>query len=185
MLQDILKDAQTRMSKSVDALKVELAKIRTGRAHPSLLDHISVDYYGTSTPLTRAANVVIEDARTLTVTAWDKSMVQAIERAILESDLGLNPATAGTVIRIPIPSLTAERRRDLAKVVKTEAEHAKVAVRNIRRDAIAHLKDLLKEKEIAEDQERKGHDDVQKLTDNFVKKVDELVMAKEQEILAV
>jgi ribosome recycling factor len=185
MLQDILKDAQARMGKSVESFKLELAKIRTGRAHPSLLDHISVDYYGSSTPLSRAANVTIEDSRTLTVTAWDKSMVQAIERAILESDLGLNPATAGTVIRIPLPSLTEERRRDLAKVVKAEAEHAKVAVRNIRRDAIADLKELLKEKEIPEDQERKGQDDVQKLTDSFVKKIDELLAAKEQEILAV
>lgn len=185
MLQEILKDAQARMGKSVDNLKLELAKIRTGRAHPSLLDHIHVDYYGTSTPLGRAANVAIEDARTLTVTAWDKSMVQAIERAILESDLGLNPATAGTVIRIPLPPLTQERRRELTKVVKAEAEQAKVAVRNIRRDAIADFKDLLKEKEISEDEDRKGHEEVQKLTDANIKKIDELVGAKEQEIMAV
>jgi ribosome recycling factor len=185
MLQDILKDAQARMGKSVDALKLELAKIRTGRAHPSLLDHISVDYYGTSTPIGRAANVTVEDARTLIVTAWDKSMVGPIERAILESDLGLNPVTAGTVMRIPLPALTQERRRELAKVVKSEAEHAKIAVRNIRRDALADLKELLKEKEIAEDQERKGQEEVQKLTDLHVKRIDELVAAKEQEILAV
>ncbi|MSR13517.1 MAG: ribosome recycling factor [Gammaproteobacteria bacterium] len=185
MLQDILKDAQARMGKSVESLKLDLAKIRTGRAHPSLLDHISIDYYGTATPLSRAANVAIEDSRTLTVTAWDKSMVQAIERAILESELGLNPATAGTVIRIFLPALTEERRRELAKVVKSEAEQAKVAVRNIRRDAITDLKDLLKEKEISEDQERKAEDDVQKLTDGFVKKIDEAAAAKEQEILAV
>jgi ribosome recycling factor len=185
MLQDILKDAQARMGKSVDALKLELAKIRTGRAHPSLLDHISVDYYGTSTPIGRAANVTVEDARTLIVTAWDKSMVGPIERAILESDLGLNPVTAGTVMRIPLPPLTQERRRELAKVVKSEAEHAKIAVRNIRRDALADLKELLKEKEIAEDQERKGQEEVQKLTDLHVKRIDELVAAKEQEILAV
>jgi ribosome recycling factor len=185
MLQDILKDTQARMDKSVESLKLELAKIRTGRAHPSLLDHIHVDFYGTSTPIGRAANVAIEDARTLTVTAWDKTMVTAIERAILESDLGLNPNTAGTVIRIPLPPLTQERRRDLAKVVKSEAEHAKVAVRNIRRDAMADLKELLKEKALAEDQERKGQEDVQKLTDAHVKKIDEVVAAKEQEIMAV
>ncbi len=185
MLQDILKDTQARMDKSVESLKLELAKIRTGRAHPSLLDHIHVDFYGTSTPIGRAANVAIEDARTLTVTAWDKTMVTAIERAILESDLGLNPNTAGTVIRIPLPPLTQERRRDLAKVVKSEAEQAKVAVRNIRRDAMADLKELLKEKALAEDQERKGQEDVQKLTDSHVKKIDEVVAAKEQEIMAV
>ncbi len=185
MLQDILKDTQARMDKSVESLKLELAKIRTGRAHPSLLDHIHVDFYGTNTPIGRAANVAIEDARTLTVTAWDKTMVSAIERAILESDLGLNPNTAGTVIRIPLPPLTQERRRDLAKVVKSEAEHAKVAVRNIRRDAMAALKELLKEKALAEDQERKGQEDVQKLTDAHVKKIDEVVAAKEQEIMAV
>ena len=139
MLQDILKDTQARMAKTIESLKLDLAKIRTGRAHPSLLDHIHVDFYGTNTPIGRAANVAIEDARTLTVTAWDKSLVSAIERAILESDLGLNPSTAGTVIRIPLPPLTQERRRDLAKVVKSEAELAKVAVRNIRRDAMAAL----------------------------------------------
>ncbi len=185
MLQDILKDTQTRMDKSVESFKLELAKIRTGRAHPSLLDHVHVDYYGSVTPVGRAANVTVEDARTLVVTAWDKAMVQAIERAILESDLGLNPQTAGTVIRIPLPPLTQERRRDLTKVVKSEAEQAKVAVRNIRRDAISDLKDLLKEKEISEDDERKGQEDVQKLTDAHVKKIDELVGAKEQEIMAV
>ncbi len=185
MLHDILKDTQARMGKSVENFKLEMAKIRTGRAHPSLLDHIHVDYYGTSTPLGRAANVAIEDARTLTVTAWDKGMVQLIERAILESDLGLNPATAGTVIRIPIPPLTQERRRELTKVVRAEAEHAKVAVRNIRRDAIADFKELLKEKEISEDEDRKGHEEVQKLTDAHIKKIDELVGVKEQEIMAV
>ncbi|MEN9726895.1 MAG: hypothetical protein RL434_1261 [Pseudomonadota bacterium] len=185
MLQDILKDTQTRMDKSVESFKLELAKIRTGRAHPSLLDHVNVDYYGSVTPIGRAANVTVEDARTLVVTAWDKAMVQAIERAILESDLGLNPQTAGTVIRIPLPALTQERRRDLTKVVKSEAEQAKVAVRNIRRDAISDLKDLLKEKEISEDDDRKGQEDVQKLTDAHVKKIDELVGAKEQEIMAV
>lgn len=185
MLGDILKETQARMSKTIESLKLELAKIRTGRAHPSLLDHIHVDFYGTRTPIGRAANVAIEDARTLTVTAWDKSLVSAIERAILESDLGLNPSTAGTIIRIPLPPLTQERRRDLAKVVKSEAEQAKVAVRNIRRDAMAHLKELLKEKALAEDEERKGQEDVQKLTDSHVRKIDELLSAKEQEIMAV
>lgn len=185
MLRDILIDTQARMAKTIESLKLELAKIRTGRAHPSLLDHIHVDFYGTRTPIGRAANVAIEDARTLTVTAWDKSLVSAIERAILESDLGLNPSTAGTVIRIPLPPLTQERRRDLAKVVKSEAEQAKVAVRNIRRDAMADLKELLKEKALAEDEERKGQEDVQKLTDSHVRKIDELLSAKEQEIMAV
>lgn len=185
MLQDILKDTRERMDKSVESFRLELAKIRTGRAHPSLLDHIHVDFYGTATPVGRAANVTVEDARTLVVSAWDKSMVSAIERAILESDLGLNPQTAGTVIRIPLPPLTQERRRDLTKVVKAEAEQAKVAVRNIRRDAISDLKDLLKEKEIAEDDERKGQEEVQKLTDAHVRRIDELVAAKEQEIMAV
>lgn len=185
MLRDILNETQARMSKTIESLKLELAKIRTGRAHPSLLDHIHVDFYGTRTPIGRAANVAIEDARTLTVTAWDKSLVSAIERAILESDLGLNPSTAGTVIRIPLPPLTQERRRDLAKVVKSEAEQAKVAVRNIRRDAMADLKELLKEKALAEDEERKGQEDVQKLTDSHVRKIDELLAAKEQEIMAV
>ena len=185
MLQDILKDTQIRMDKSVESFRLELAKIRTGRAHPSLLDHVHVDFYGTSTPIGRAANVTVEDARTLVVSAWDKGMVSAIERAILESDLGLNPQTAGTVIRIPLPPLTQERRRDLTKVVRAETEQAKVAVRNIRRDAISDLKELLKEKEISEDDERRGQDEVQKLTDSHVKKIDELMAAKEQEIMAV
>jgi ribosome recycling factor len=185
MLQDILKDAQARMDKSVESFRLELAKIRTGRAHPSLLDHVHVDFYGTSTPIGRAANVTVEDARTLVVSAWDKGTVSAIERAILESDLGLNPQTAGTVIRIPLPPLTQERRRDLTKVVRAESEQAKVAVRNIRRDAISDLKELLKEKEISEDDERRGSDEVQKLTDSHVKKIDELTAGKEQEIMAV
>jgi len=185
MLQDIIKDANMRMDKTVASFKVDLTKIRTGRAHPSLLDHVQVDYYGTMTPIPKAANVIVEDARTLVVTAWDKTMVSAIERAILESDLGLNPNTAGTVMRIPLPPLTEERRRDLVKVCRAEAEQAKVAVRNIRRVAISDLKDLLKEKEIAEDDERRGHDEVQKLTDAHIKKIDEALAAKEQEILSV
>lgn len=185
MLKEIIQDAQVRMDKSIESFKLELAKIRTGRAHPSLLDHISVDFYGTMTPITRAANVNAEDARTLTVVAWDKSMVSVIERAIRESDLGLNPMTSGTVIRIPLPPLNEERRRDLIKVLKAEAEHARVAVRNIRRDAISDLKELLKEKEISEDDERKGQEDVQKLTDSHVKKIDEIMAVKEQEMLSV
>ncbi len=185
MLQDLIKDAGTRMDKTIASFKLELLKIRTGRAHPSLLDHITVDYYGTRTPVTKAANVTIEDARTLVVTAWDKSMVSAIERAILESDLGLNPNTAGTVMRIPLPPLTEQRRRDLVKVIKGEAEQAKVAVRNIRRDAMSDLKELLKEKEIAEDEERRGQEEVQKLTDAHIKKIDEAFAAKEQEIMSV
>ncbi|MCC7120071.1 MAG: ribosome recycling factor [Gammaproteobacteria bacterium] len=185
MIQDIIKDAGTRMDKTVASFKVDLMKIRTGRAHPSLLDHVQVDYYGTMTPIPKAANVTIEDARTLMVSAWDKTMVAAIERAILESDLGLNPNTAGTVMRIPLPPLTEERRRDLVKVCKSEAEQAKVAIRNIRREAISDLKDLLKEKEIAEDDERRGLDEVQKLTDAHIKKIDEALAAKEQEILSV
>ena len=185
MQQDIIKDAGARMTKSLEAFKLDLLKIRTGRAHPSLLDHISVDYYGTVTPITRASNVTVEDARTLVVTAWDKQMVSAIERAILESDLGLNPNTAGTVMRIPLPPLTQERRRDLVKIIKGEAEQAKVAVRNIRRDALSDLKELLKEKEISEDEERRAGEDVQRLTDAHVKKIDEAFAVKEQEILSV
>ncbi len=185
MLQDIIKNANVRMDKSIASFKLDLQKIRTGRAHPSLLDHISVDYYGTRTPIPKAANVSIEDARTLVVTAWDKTMVTAIERAILESDLGLNPNTAGTVMRLPLPPLTEERRRDLVKVIKGEAEQAKVAIRNIRREAMSDLKDLLKEKQIAEDDERRGQDDVQKLTDSHIKKIDEAFAAKETEILSV
>jgi ribosome recycling factor len=185
MLQDLIKDAGIRMDKTIASFKLDLLKIRTGRAHPSLLDHITVDYYGTQTPVTKAANVTIEDARTLVVSAWDKAMVSAIERAILESDLGLNPNTAGTVMRIPLPPLTEQRRRDLVKVIKGEAEQAKVAVRNIRRDAMSDLKDLLKAKEIAEDDERRGQDEVQKLTDAHIKKIDEAFATKEQEIMSV
>lgn len=185
MLQDIIKDAGSRMDKTIASFKQDLLKIRTGRAHPSLLDHVMVDYYGSLTPVTKAANVTIEDARTLAVTAWDKTMVSAIERAILESDLGLNPNTAGTVMRIPLPPLTEQRRRDLVKVIKAEAEQAKVAIRNIRREAMSDLKDLLKEKQIAEDDERRGQDEVQKLTDAHTKRIDEAFAAKEQEIMSV
>lgn len=185
MINDILKDARVRMGKSVESFRTDLTRLRTGRAHPSLLDHISVDYYGTATPITQTANVAVEDARTLSVTAWDKTMVEAIEKAILESNLGLNPNTAGTIIRIPLPPLTEERRKELIKVLKGEAEQGKVAIRNIRRDAITHLKDLTKSKDISEDDERRGEDQVQKLTDEHVKKVDEIVAEKEQEMLEV
>ena len=183
MIDELLKDAANRMGKSVDALRSELSKLRTGRAHTSLLDHITVDYYGAQTPLPQAANVTIEDARTLMVSAWDKSMVQVIEKAILESDLGLNPTTAGTVMRIPLPPLSEERRRDLIKVTKSEAENSRVAVRNIRRDAIHHLKELVKNKEIPEDDEHKAEERVQKITDIRTKIIDEVLAEKEREML--
>jgi ribosome recycling factor len=185
VINDILKDSKTRMEKSVDALKSQLSKIRTGRAHPSLLDGIQVSYYGASTPLRQVANVSVEDARTLTISVFDKTLIQPVEKAILQSDLGLNPMSAGTTIRVPLPPLTEERRRDLVKVVRNEAEGARVAVRNIRRDANADLKTLLKDKEIGEDDERKAVDEVQKLTDAFVKKVDEVLADKEKELMEV
>jgi ribosome recycling factor len=185
MIEDIKKDARTRMAKSIESLKHELAKIRTGRAHTSLLDHITVEYYGAEVPIGQAANITVEDARTLVVTPWDKTMVKPIEKAIMNSDLGLNPSTAGTVMRVPMPALTEERRRDLVKVVRHEAENARVAVRNIRRDANHDLKELLKEKEISEDDERRGQEEIQKLTDKFVKEIDELLEAKEAELMEV
>jgi ribosome recycling factor len=183
MLAEIKKDTRTRMGKSLESLRHELAKIRTGRAHPSLLEHVHVDYYGSDVPINQAANVNIEDARTLAVTPWDKTMVQAIEKAILSSDLGLNPSTAGMVIRIPLPPLTEERRIELGKVVHHEGENAKIAIRNIRRDANNHLKELLKEKEIGEDDERRSETEVQQITDDAVQKVDEIVAEKEKELL--
>ena len=185
MLVDIKKDARSRMNKSLEALRHELAKIRTGRAHPSLLEHVQVDYYGSMVPIGQAASVVAEDARTLSVTPWDKSMVSPIEKAILTSDLGLNPTTAGQVIRIPLPPLTEERRIELGKVVHHEGENAKIAIRNIRRDANAHIKELLKDKEISEDEERKAEQSIQEITDLAVKKVDEIVAEKEQELLEI
>ncbi len=185
MIDDIIKDARIRMGKSVEALKQELAKIRTGRAHTSLLDHITVEYYGTDVPLSQAAKVSVEDARTLAVTPWEKPMVQVIEKAIMNSDLGLNPATAGEVIRIPMPPLTEERRKDLVKVVRHETENGRVAIRNIRRDANHHLKELLKEKEISEDEDRRAEEGVQKLTDEFIAGMDQLLDQKEQELLEV
>jgi len=185
MLADIKKDARTRMGKSLESLRHELAKIRTGRAHPSLLEHIHVDYYGSQVPISQAANVSIDDARTLAVTPWDKSMVQVIEKAILTSDLGLNPSTAGQVIRIPLPPLTNERRIELGKVVHNEGENAKIAIRNIRRDANHHLKELLKEKEITEDEERRTEGEIQHITDEAVSQVDAIVAEKEQDLLEI
>jgi ribosome recycling factor len=185
MLQDIRKDAEARMQKSIDSLRNELSKIRAGRAHPSLLEHVRVDYYGTETPLTQIANVTVQDARTLAVSPWEKDMVGKIERAILESDLGLNPATNGTLIRVPLPPLTEERRRELGKVVRNEGENAKVAIRNVRRDANNDIKELLKEKEVSEDDARRSEDDIQKITDRFVKEIDDIVKDKEADLLEV
>ena len=184
MINEILQDSKIRMEKSVEALKNQLSKIRTGRAHPSLLDGIQVSYYGSDTPLRQVANVSAEDARTL-ITVFDRSMIQAVEKAIMQSDLGLNPIGAGTSIRVPLPPLTEERRKDLVKVVRGEAEGARVAVRNIRRDANADLKALLKDKEISEDDERRASDEIQKITDVWVKKVDEVLAVKEKELMAV
>lgn len=185
MIEDIKKDARQRMAKSVENLKTELSKLRTGRAHVSLLDHVTVEYYGNDTPLSQCANVVAEDARTISVTPWERDMVGPIEKAILSSDLGLNPNTAGTTMRIVIPPLTEERRRDLVKVMRAEGENAKIAVRNIRRDANNELKEMVKEKMISEDDERRGNTDVQKITDEAVADVDKLLDAKEQEMMSV
>lgn len=183
MIKEILEDAELRMGKSVESLRLELQKLRTGRAHTSLLDHIHVEYYGAEVPLSQVANVNVEDARTLTVAPWEKQMVQVIEKAIMASDLGLNPVTAGLLIRVPLPPLTEERRKDMIRVVRHEAENGRVAIRNIRRDALGNLKELLKEKEISEDEERRAHDSVQKLTDSFVVGVDEALAEKEKELL--
>lgn len=185
MIDDIKKDAAERMAKTVEALSHELAKIRTGRAHPSLLDHIMVSYYGTDTPLRQVANITAEDARTLLVTPWERTMVQAIEKAILQSDLGLNPNTAGTAIRVPMPALTEERRRDLIKVARHEAEQARVAVRNIRRDANGDLRNLVKDKMISEDDERRGQEIVQKLTDQYIKDIDAVLAEKEEDLMSI
>ncbi len=185
MIEEILADAETRMGKSVDSLRTELTKIRTGRAHPSLLDQIMVDYYGTDTPINQVANVTVEDSRTLAVAPWEKQMVAVVEKAIMNSGLGLNPSTAGNLIRIPMPPLTEERRRELVKVVKGEGENAKIAVRNIRRDANNDFKDLLKEKEISEDEARQAEDNIQKHTDKFVKSVDEVIAVKEKELMEI
>ncbi len=185
MIADILSDAETRMGKSVDSLRSELVKIRTGRAHPSLLDQIMVDYYGTDTPINQVANVTVEDSRTLAVAPWEKQMVAVVEKAILNSGLGLNPSTAGNLIRIPMPPLTEERRRELVKVVKNEGENAKIAIRNIRRDANSDFKELLKEKEISEDESRQAEDTIQKHTDKSVTSVDEVIAVKEKELMEI
>jgi ribosome recycling factor len=182
---EIRSGAQQKMDKSVEALKHDLAKIRTGRAHAGLLDHIQVDYYGAMVPLSQVANVGLGDARTITVQPWEKKMVPPIEKAIRESDLGLNPATAGDLIRVPMPALTEERRKELTKVVRHEGENAKVAVRNLRRDANTHLKELLKKKLVSEDDERRAQDEVQKLTDRHIADIDKLIAEKEKEILTV
>ena len=185
MLKEINGEADSRMSKSVDVLKTELAKIRTGRAHPSLLEHVTVDYYGSQVPLNQAANITAEDARTLSVVPFDKSMVAKIEKAIMTSDLGLNPATAGANIRVPLPALTEERRADLVKIVHHEGEQAKIAIRNIRRDANHQLKEFQKEKELTEDDVRRGETMIQQLTDQYVGQVDDLVGAKEKELMEI
>lgn len=185
MIRDIIKDAKERMSKSVDSLKGQMSKVRTGRAHPSLLDNIMVPYYGTNTPLNQLANITVQDSRTLALTVFDKSSSQAVEKAIMTSDLGLNPAAAGAVIRVPLPALTEERRKELVKVVRAEAEQGRVAIRNIRRDANADIKELLKEKEITEDDEHKAQDDIQKITDEAIKQVDHLLNDKEKELMEV
>jgi ribosome recycling factor len=184
-INDIKKTATEKMGKSVETLKGDLGKIRTGRAHAGIIDHIRVDYYGTEMPIKQVANVTLADARTISVQPFEKKMVQPIEKAIRDSDLGVNPATSGDVIRIPMPPLTEERRKELTKIVKHEGENAKVAVRNIRRDAISHLKDLLKESEVSEDQEKRAADEVQKLTDKSIADIDKLVAEKEKELMAV
>lgn len=185
MIDDIKKDANERMEKSVKALEQALTKIRTGRAHTSLLDHVTVEYYGSEVPLNQCANVNVEDPRTLTVTPWERNMVQAIEKAIMTSDLGLNPATAGTVIRVPLPPLTEERRKDMIKLVRHEAEGGRIAVRNIRRDALSDVKELLKEKMISQDDEHRAHDEIQALTDRHVASIDKILERKENELMEV
>ena len=180
-----MKDAGVRMSKSVAALQTELTKIRTGRAHTSLLDHITVEYYGSQVPLNQAANVGVEDSRTLTVTPWEKDMVSVIEKAIMGSDLGLNPSSAGTVIRVPLPPLTEERRKDMIRVVRHEAEGGRIAIRNIRRDAMHDVKELLKEKMIGEDEERRAETEIQAITDKYVAEVDEVLAVKEAELMEI
>ena len=185
MIADIKKNTESKMQKSLEALKNDLAKIRTGRAHTGLLDHIQVEYYGSMVPLANVANVTLVDARTIGVQPWEKPMVAKVEKAIRDSDLGLNPATQGELIRVPMPALTEERRKELTKVVKHEGENAKIAVRNLRRDANAHLKDGVKAKDISEDDERRAQDDIQKLTDRYVAEIDKMLAQKESELMAV
>jgi ribosome recycling factor len=183
MINDIKKEAEQRMQRAVEALKEEMRKLRTGRAHAGLLEQVVVEYYGTNVPVKQTANISVEDARTLVVTPWEKKMVAAVEKAIINAGLGLNPVTAGTVIRVPLPPMTEERRRDLVKVVRAQAETGRVGLRNLRREALGDLKDLLKEKVITEDDERRGQDEIQKLTDRYVAAVDALLKDKEAEIM--
>ncbi len=185
MIDDIRKAAESRMGKSLEALKTDLGKVRTGRAHTGLLDHVMVDYYGTPTPISQVANVTLADARTIAVQPWEAKLAQAVEKAIRDSDLGLNPSSQGNMIRVPMPALTEERRRDLIKVVRGEGENAKVAVRNVRRDANDQLKKLLKDKQISTDDERRAQDDIQKLTDRYIAEVDKVLAAKEADLMAV
>ena len=185
MIDDIRKDAEARMKKSLAALDTALKRVRTGRAHPSLLDNITVDYYGAETPLQQLGNISVEEGRTLTISPFDKSMIPQIERAIMTSDLGLNPSTSGSLIRLPLPPLTEETRRDLVKVVRAEAEQARVSLRSVRRDANSDLKELLKEKEISEDEDRKAQDDIQKITDRFIQEVDKALAAKEKDLMEI
>ena len=185
MIADLKKNTEQKMKKTLEAFKGDLGKVRTGRAHTGLLDHVSVDYYGTPTPLAQVAKIILLDARTIGVSPFEKKLIPAVEKAIRESDLGLNPATAGDTIRVPMPSLTEERRKELIKVVRHEAEDARVAVRNLRRDAIHHLKEALKKKEVSENDERRAQDDVQKLTDRSIGEIDKLLQQKETELMAV
>jgi ribosome recycling factor len=185
MIADVKKNAEQKMQKSFEALKNDLAKVRTGRAHTGILDHVMVDYYGSQMPINQVANLSLLDARTISISPWDKKMAPAIEKAIRESELGLNPAMTGDLIRVPMPVLTEERRRDMTKIVRGEVENARVAIRNVRRDAITHLKDLLKAKTVSEDEERRAQDDIQKLTDKFIAEADKALAQKETELLAV
>ena len=185
MIADIKKAAEQKMKKSLEALKTDLGKVRSGRPHTGLLDHINVDYYGAPTPLNQVANVTLADARAIGVIPWEKSMMSSIEKAIRDSDLGLNPMTVGEMVRVPMPPLTEDRRRELTKIVKQEAEAVRVAMRNIRRDANAHLKALIKDKEISVDDERRGQEEIQKLTDHYIAEIDKLLQAKETELMAV
>lgn len=185
MMQKTIKEADVRMHKSIDVFKSEIAKLRTGRAHPSILDHVRVSYYGADMPINQVATINASDARTLTISPYEKSMVAVIEKAILNSDLGLNPATSGDLIRVPMPALNEERRKELIKVVRTEAEAARVSIRNVRRDANAELKELLKKKEMTEDEERRLSEEVQKITNKFIAEVDQLLAAKEADLMAI
>jgi ribosome recycling factor len=185
MSTNVIKDAETRMQKAIEAFKIDISKIRTGRAHPSLLDQVKVDYYGTETPISQVANISVADSRTLAITPWEKKMIPLIEKAIMTSNLGLNPATSSEIIRVPLPMMTEERRKELSKVVRNEAEAGRVVIRNIRRDANNGLKEALKNKQIAEDEERRSTENIQKLTDKFIAEIDQLLAGKESELMAI